>query len=326
MEKLQRAKVSIETKASTLSTSLEQSQRSIEDLEHQLKLTVMRNHGEPLKKAREENHAHLKTIAELQMKLEQLQNERNCHEESAKAKDEALQEIQVAKQDLETRMEKLERSKKELEGHVSTLLAKLRISEHNTSELKQRLVIVSKSKEEQDRTQTAIITELEATIQQKNDLDIRYKEALQELEKFTTEVEVKELANHQKEAQALRGQLTVVTQREEEERRIRIHSEATIKALEQEIEVLRKQKLEIQSSEGAAAAKLQVVRERNEEASQLIVTLAHQAKSSAEQRDQMIRKLKERLIQVSEQKEAEISALRARLQDWERSLVRNDEF
>ena len=119
-------------------------------------------------------------------------------------------------------------------------------------------------------------------------------------------------------------EMEVLTRQQQEERRVRIDSDA-VRALEQEIESLRFQ-LSTRPSEGVSLAELRVQRERYDEAAQLIATLAQRAKASTEHRDRIIRKLKSNLTQVSEQKEAEIQALRARLHEWERSIVRDEEY
>jgi len=59
----------------------------------------------------------------------------------------------------------------------------------------------------------------------------------------------------------------------------------------------------------------------SDEVSQLLSTMSKRATVLLEQRDRMIHKLKHKLMQVSEEKEVEIQALRARLHDLELSII-----
>lgn len=302
LDKFQKSKVASETNAANLETMLEQSKHTIEDLEHQLKIAALRSNGEPLKKAREENRAHQKKVAELQLALERAHGERDEYHRALKERDVEIEKYDDARKKLQNYIGKLENSKKELESHVSTMMSKLRITEHNSNDLRQELETTIQRREELERAYTNVREELEATVQKQRELE-----------------EI-----HENNTQALRREMEVLTRQQEEERRARADSD-TVRVLEQEIESLRYQ-ISTRPSEGVSLAELRVERERYDEAAHLIATLAQRAKASTEHRDRIIRKLKSNLTQVSEQKEAEIQALRARLHEWERSIVRDEEY
>lgn len=327
LETVQKAKAATESKVVGLEQLLEQSKHMIDDLEHQLKIADMRSNGEPLKKARQDIRAHQKSVAELQVALEDMKNQRDEYHRALETRNADWGKREGMQRELESRIMKLENNKKEMEGQVSTMLSKLRITEHNANEIQRKLTSTRQSMEEMEQTRNDLREELDVTIRRRDEMEGACRELRQELETAITkrdEWERECSRNAVAEAQHNESDGRVRQKIEEEvERNDRIDS--VVRAMEQEIGSLRHQ-LAIRSSDGATLRDLRAERERYEEASQLIVTLAYRAKTSTEQRDRMIRKLKTSLVQLSEEKEAEIQGLRARLHEWERSLVRDEEY
>ena len=327
LESVQKAKAALETKAVGLETMLEQSKQMIDDLEHQLKIAGMRSNGEPLKKARQEIRAQQRAVAELQVALEDMKGQRDSYHHTVEARNAELGKREGIQRELERRIMKLENNKAEMEGRVSTMVSKLRIAEHNANEIQQKLLTALQTMAEMELARNDLQQEFDATIQKRDDLERSCDDLRQELETAIAKRDEWERAcSRHEEAETLRNEsYGRVRQREdaEDERHGRI--ESVMRAMELEIGSLRHQ-LASRPSDGVTLGDLRAEREWYEEASQLIVTLAHRAKSSTEQRDRVIRKLKGSLVQLSEQKEAEIQTLRARLHEWERSIVRDEEY
>ncbi|KAI2489628.1 hypothetical protein MHU86_24959 [Fragilaria crotonensis] len=327
LESVQKAKAAIETKAAGLETLLEQRKHMIDDLEHQLKIADMRSNGEPMKKARQEIRALQKTVAELQVALEDMKGQRDSYHDAVEARNAELGKREGIQRELESRIMKLENNKTEMKGQVSTMLSKLRITEHNANEIQKKLATTMQTMAEMELARSELQQEFDATIQKRGELERLCDDLRQELETaIAKRDELERACSRLEEAEALRNESYGRARQQEdaeEERHGRI--ESVMRAMEQEIGSLRHQ-LATRPSDGVTLGDLRAERERYEEASQLIVTLAHRAKTSTEQRDRMIRKLKGSLVQLSEQKEAEIQTLRARLHEWERSIVRDEEY
>jgi len=102
---------------------------------------------------------------------------------------------------------------------------------------------------------------------------------------------------------------------------------ASLRRLEEENQSLRQKLVTYTSMSGSQQVSIDTLREergRREDAEELVAVIAHRSKKKLESKIAKIRNLSARLTQVSEEKEAEILALRARIADMERGQVVRD--
>jgi hypothetical protein len=339
------------TKSARLEKQLKESEMRAEDLEHELELSKMRSNEDLLRKANEEYRSVHSSNAQLTEAINDLSTERDVLTHDIEIMRQHYDKILQSKATAETKAARLETILEQSKHSIEDLRHQLKISTMGSN------VELLKKAREENRAHQNTEAELQQALERLNCERDEYHQALKDRndEVEMLEENKKELEGHVSAMTAklritehttdeLREELEVSTHRglerarndevqvlremertrQQEERRGRVDN-ATVRAMEQEIESLRHQ-VSRRPSDEVTLAELRAEQDRHEEARHLIATLAHRSKASTEQRDKRILKLKASLLQVSEQKEAEIQALRARLHEWERSIVRDEEY